>query len=308
MIQHASGQSWWPSADGSWSERLGLYFRDDCQEDTGLHGLLIWLISWVARHGQQRSGHCESKEMRCAAGSKVTGLQVRYARLEQGDRDLYDFKPRCGTSWQSWLGMRFPGNSEADLTEAEADICTTGTSVTGVQVMRGRNDRRDWDYYNFKLRCGKQWAEPLGLAFDGLRETRSATCPSGSSVAGLRVHRGFQDWGDLDTYEFQLFCTTPVNKEGRPEKASRGGGEKASRGGGGSAHSKADKGGVSEGKGTTKPRSTGKSKSSSGGGGRKAGSAFGSRAAEFEAAAAEVREEMRKQAEADARATNKDEL
>ena len=76
-----------------------------------------------------------------------------------------------------------------------------GVSVTGIQVMRGRNDRRDQDYFNFRLRCAKQWGDPLGLAFDGLRETRSATCPAGAAIAGLRVHRGFQDWGDLDTYE-----------------------------------------------------------------------------------------------------------
>lgn len=25
-------------------------------------------------------------------------------------------------------------------------------------------------------------------------------------MRGVRVHRGFQDWGDVDTYEFQLLC------------------------------------------------------------------------------------------------------
>ena len=85
--------------------------------------------------------------------------------------------------------------------------------------MRGRNERRDADYFNFKLRCGRTWSDlPLGLAFEGLRETRSATCPSGAAIAGLRVHRGFQDWGDLDTYEFQLFCTAPPD---RPDDGGR---------------------------------------------------------------------------------------
>ena len=224
----AQSSMWYGSQEGSWSDRLGLHFRDDCQEETGIRGFFVWIMAWATRSGQQRSGHCESKEMRCAADTKITGLQVRYARLEQGDRDLYDFKPRCGTTWQSWvcmklrtfgdrpadlilrtynhttitqLGMRFPRDSDHAM--AEAAICPDGISMTGVQVSRGRNDRRDWDYYNFKLRCGKHWAEPMGLAFDGLRETRSATCQSGSWVAGLRVHRGFQDWGDLDT------CTQP---------------------------------------------------------------------------------------------------
>lgn len=188
--------SWLAAQEGSWTDRLGLRFRDDCQEDVGLTGLLAWVLSWASgRRGQQRNGHCESKEMRCADGTKITGLQVRYARVEASDRDLYDFRPRCGTLWQSWLGMRFP--SESDHMQTEGAICPAGSSVTGVQVARGRNERRDWDYYTFKLRCGKHWGEPLGLPFDGLRETRSATCPSGSWTAGLRVHRGFQDWGDL---------------------------------------------------------------------------------------------------------------
>ena len=209
-----TAQSWLGSgSDGSWTDRLGLYFRDDCQEDAGITGLVAWVVAWVTRRGQQRNGHCESKEMRCPSGSRVTGLQVRYARIEDGDRDLYDFRPRCGTAWQAWLGLKFP-ESKADLKETEADICpgSSGSSssgiMTGVQVMRGRNERKDQDFYNFKLRCGKRWAHlPLGLPFDGLRETRTATCASGSSIAGFRVHRGFQDWGDVDTYEFQLVRT-----------------------------------------------------------------------------------------------------
>ena len=142
--------SWLPSQDGSWTDRLGLRFTDDCQEEVGLAGLLSWLLAWVTRGGQQRSGHCESREMRCAVGQKLTGLQVRYARLERGDRDLYDFRPRCGTAWQAWLGLRFP-DAGADHMQSEAAIChDAGASVTGVQVMRGRNDRRDQDYYAYQ--------------------------------------------------------------------------------------------------------------------------------------------------------------
>lgn len=293
---HASDAApkWQSAADGSWTDRLGLRFRDDCQEDVGLHGLAVWIWSWVTRGGQQRSGHCESKEMRCAAGSKLTALQVRYGRIEKSDRDLYDFRPRCGFSWAPWLGMKFPAEHEADRTEEEGAICSGGQSVTGIQVMRGRNEWLDQDYFNFRLRCGKSWLEqPLGLGFDGLRETRSATCPSGSAIAGLRVHRGFQDWGDFDTYEFQLYCTDGGTR--------RGGG--ATRGGG-NGNNGAERSGSSSGR----KRDGG----ASGGGGGKSGkagssqqrqqqqqqppsrgpSAFGSRAAEAEAAAAEVRAEL----------------
>lgn len=198
--------------------------------------------------------------------------------------------------------MKMPDNPDHE--EKEAGICPGGTSVTGVQVMRGRNGRRDADYFNFKLRCGKQWASmPLGLAFDGLRETRSATCPSGASLAGLRVHRGFQDWGDLDTYEFQLFCTSP------PGRASVGNGVSHA---GASGYAEEDHGGRG------RPSKRAEKKSASKRGGSSSGdrqskrspsgtSAFGSRGAEFDAIAEQVRNEMAAAARAKAAAT-KDEL
>ena len=31
-------------------------------------------------------------------------------------------------------------------------------------------------------------------------------CSNRRAVTGVRVHRGFQDWGSIDTYEFQLQC------------------------------------------------------------------------------------------------------
>lgn len=70
--------------------------------------------------------------------------------------------------------------------------------------MRGRAGKRD--YYNFKLRCDRAWAAPLMLPFESLKETRAASCPKHRQVSGVKVHRGFQDWGDVDTYEFQLLC------------------------------------------------------------------------------------------------------
>lgn len=294
LLASSTFGSWLASQDGSWTSRLGLRFKDDCQEDAGITGLIMWVFAWVVRRGQQRSGHCESKEMRCPAGTKMSGLQVRYARLEEGDRDLYDFRPRCGHLWQQWLGLSFP-EGEVDREQVEAGVCVGGASTTGIQVMRGRNERRDLDYYNFKLRCGKVWAEqPLGLAFDGLRETRSATCPASSAIAGLRVHRGFQDWGDVDTYEFQLFCTTPVDKA---DKRSGGGGESGSigrsHGGGGEGEEKGSRGSSRapkkrSGGGETGARSKG---AQAGARGPKAGT-FGSRAAEIDAAAEEVRREL----------------
>jgi hypothetical protein len=211
----------------------------------------------------------------------MTGVQIRYARLEKGDRDMYDFRPRCDNAWEDWLGLRMPDT--ADHMQVEAGICPGGTSMTGIQVMRGRNDRRDQDYFNFKLRCAKKWLDlPLGLAFDGLRETRSATCPSSAAIAGLRVHRGFQDWGDLDTYEFQLFCTVPTSTSGRGDEGGRSGRSSRKR-----SHADGDDGGS----GTRSRRS----------------SAFGSRGADADAAADEVRAELRAAAARSARQTRNDE-
>ena len=76
--------------------------------------------------------------------------------------------------------------------------------------------------YTFKLRCDKQWRDVHGLSFEALRETRSATCPHGRSVSGIRVHRGFQDWGSVDTYEFQLQCLEDEAEAGARRAQPRG--------------------------------------------------------------------------------------
>ena len=198
----------WGDLDG-WTQRLGLAFSDDCQESSGLAAIFAWAESWISgRRGRQRSAHCESREAACAAGVAATGLQVRSGHVRKGgNREWYDFKLRCGDHWQrNWLGLRY--DIEGGLQEDRAaGVCEAGTEMSGVQVMRGRSGGSDSrDYYTFKLRCARKWNDALGLPFDGLRETRSATCPHGRSVSGIRVHRGFQDFGSVDTYEFQLQC------------------------------------------------------------------------------------------------------
>ncbi|KAL1523418.1 hypothetical protein AB1Y20_018358 [Prymnesium parvum] len=192
-----------------WTSRLGIStFVGECEEARGLASWWRWLLALARGRHAVRSAQCEAREATCGEGEHVTGLQVRYARVEKGDRDLYDFRPRCGRVWQPWLGLKFEAE-RADHLQEEAALCTEGRLVSGVQVMRGRVERADRDYYNFKLRCGDTWQlQPLGLAFDGWAETKSATCRPGQSVRGIRVHRGFRDWGDVDTYEFQLLCAS----------------------------------------------------------------------------------------------------
>lgn len=206
-----------PDSWAGWTQRLGLSFSDDCQEHAGLVAMWAWASSWISgRQGKQRSGHCETRSMSCPAGLAVTGIGVRSGRnRKSGSRELYDFRLRCGEdgSLTDWMGLRF----DAKADDHGAGVCPEGDLLTGVQVMRGRGGGRD--YYNFKLRCNKLWKSVVGLPFDSPRETRSATCARGSYVVGVRVHRGYQDWGSLDTYEFQLKCEDAESLE---EKKAQG--------------------------------------------------------------------------------------
>ena len=135
-----------------------------------------------------------------------------------GSRELYDFRLRVARWSASWLGLRFDIRGRSESAEVAAGVCPDGVSLSGVQVMRGRSEGRD--YYAFKLRCARQWRDVIGLPFDALKETRSATCPHGRDVGGIRVHRGFQDWGSIDTYEFQLMCLDEAD-EAHPQHEPR---------------------------------------------------------------------------------------
>ena len=192
---HAYG-SWldyFSSSDWEWTDRLGLAFTDDCQETRGVAAIWAWASSWISgRQGRQRSAHCESREASCPPGVAVTGLKVRSGHVRRGgNRELYDFSLRCGSKWtDKFLGLYF--DVREDVTPA-AGVCPDGVTLTGVQVMRGRSEGLNArDYYTFKLRCERDWRSIVGLPFDNLKETRSATCPQKRSVAGIRVHRGFQ--------------------------------------------------------------------------------------------------------------------
>ena len=149
------------------------------------------------------------------AGVAATGLVVRSGHMNKGgSRELYDFKLHCGEqgALTGWAGLRF----DTKATAHGAGVCPEEENLSGVQVLRGRGDGHD--YYTFKLRCGRAWRKVVGLPFDALRETRSATCSKNSHVIGVRVHRGFQDWGSIDTYEFQLKCEDTESLEERRQQ------------------------------------------------------------------------------------------
>ena len=142
----------------------------------------------------------DAKQLHCPAGF-ITGLKIRYGRTGHEDRDLYDFKLRCGTRWTAWSGLFFKSEVEEKTVE-----CPAKMYLTGLEVKRGRREFGDKDTYDFKLQCSGVWQPYMGMRFAGYQEHASAECPSGEGTSGLKVYRGFVEWGDKDLYEYELNC------------------------------------------------------------------------------------------------------
>ncbi|EOD41891.1 hypothetical protein EMIHUDRAFT_431858 [Emiliania huxleyi CCMP1516] len=142
----------------------------------------------------------EAKSLFCPSGF-ITGIRVKYGRTRDEDRDLYDFKLKCGQRWTSWSGLWFKNELEDKTYE-----CPAKMYVTGIEVKRGRREWGDKDTYDFKLQCSGVWQDFMGMKFGGQQEQAGTECPSGEGTSGLKVFRGFVDWGDKDLYEFELNC------------------------------------------------------------------------------------------------------
>jgi len=142
----------------------------------------------------------ESKSLHCPSGF-LTGIRVKYGRTRQEDRDLYDFKLKCGNRWTSWSGLWFKNEVEDKTME-----CPSKMYVTGIEVKRGRNDFTDRDTYDFKLQCSGVWQSYIGMRSSKEQEIAAAECPSGEGTSGIKVYRGFVEWGDKDLYEYELNC------------------------------------------------------------------------------------------------------
>ena len=142
----------------------------------------------------------ESKALHCPSGF-LTGIRVKYGRTRQEDRDLYDFKLKCGNRWTAWSGLWFKNEVEDKTME-----CPSKMYVTGVEVKRGRNDFTDRDTYDFKLQCSGVWQSYIGMRSSKEQEIAAGECPSGEGTSGIKVYRGFVEWGDKDLYEFELNC------------------------------------------------------------------------------------------------------
>ena len=142
----------------------------------------------------------EAKSLHCPAGF-ITGIRVRYGRTRQEDRDLYDFKLKCQNRWTAWSGLWFKSELEDKVWE-----CPSKMYMTGLEVKRGRREWGDKDTYDFKLQCSGVWQSFIGMKFSGEQEHAASECPSGEGSSGLKVFRGFVEWGDKDLYEFDINC------------------------------------------------------------------------------------------------------
>ena len=158
--------------------------------------------AWTGLMGLQFESNrpIETKSLHCPSGF-ITGVRIRYGRTRQEDRDLYDFKLKCGNRWTAWSGLWFKNEVEDKTWE-----CPSKMYVTGFEVKRGRNDWSDRDTYDFKLQCSGVWQNYMGLKFGGLQESANKECPAGEGISGLKVYRGFLEWGDKDLYEYDLNC------------------------------------------------------------------------------------------------------
>jgi hypothetical protein len=129
-------------------------------------------------------------------------------RTRQEDRDLYDFKLKCGNRWTSWSGLWF--KSEVEDKEWE---CPSKMYVTGMEVKRGRREFGDRDTYDFKLQCSGVWQSYLGMKYHGHQEEKRQECPNGEGTSGLKVFRGFVEWGDKDLCALPRLQQTPASTE-----------------------------------------------------------------------------------------------
>ena len=122
-------------------------------------------------------------------------------RTRQEDRDLYDFKLKCGNRWTSWSGLWFKNEVEDKEWECPSKMYVTGMEVrpcsalapacgcpvtavlsggVALQVKRGRRDFGDRDTYDFKLQCSGVWQSYMGMKFHGRAPCPIFPCRCGS--------------------------------------------------------------------------------------------------------------------------------
>lgn len=107
--------------------------------------------------------------------------------------------------WSGILGLPFESDKPV---EQRAMHCHSGY-ITGMQVRRGRNNKDDTDFYDFKLKCGSRWGPWSGMSYeaDSHKEEKSFECPMKMHLTGLEVKQGRKEIGDVDSYDFKFQCS-----------------------------------------------------------------------------------------------------
>ena len=89
--------------------------------------------------------------------------------------------------------------------------CPSKMYMTGVEVKRGRREIGDRDTYDFKLQCSGVWQSFMGMKFGGLQEAAQKECPTGDGSSGIKVYRGFIDWGVCCSVDCCFCCNIPFD-------------------------------------------------------------------------------------------------
>ena len=134
----ASSAACAPAAQGM----LGLEFASDRPTETkSLHCPSGFITGIRVRYGRRACAPLaprapcpapmpapDGRGARGARGSRTLRSSLRRTRSE--DRDLYDFKLKCGNRWTSWSGLWFKSEVEDKEWECPSKMYVTGTRRT----------------------------------------------------------------------------------------------------------------------------------------------------------------------------------
>ena len=139
----ASSAACAPAAQGM----LGLEFASDRPTETkSLHCPSGFITGIRVRYGRRACAPLAPRapcpapmpapDGRGARGSRTLRSSLRRTRSE--DRDLYDFKLKCGNRWTSWSGLWFKSEVEDKEWECPSKMYVTGTRRTAKSPSSGR--------------------------------------------------------------------------------------------------------------------------------------------------------------------------
>jgi len=116
---------------------LGLEFASDRPTETkSLHCPSGFITGIRVRYGRRAYAPLAPRTLPCAdasagwAAPAPQRLRSSLRRTRSEDRDLYDFKLKCGNRWTSWSGLWFKSEVEDKEWECPSKMYVTGMEVT----------------------------------------------------------------------------------------------------------------------------------------------------------------------------------